>query len=117
MPTRPPSRSALPARCTLAAATCKVELWQHCLKAEAWEYVKQLKERRLDQLLTPADPDWPFLAALLARHPRAGAAVQPHPRSPPVVAFVARRHRGVQNELRYVDGRGETDFSALKCLR
>ncbi|KAI7837807.1 hypothetical protein COHA_008435 [Chlorella ohadii] len=85
--------------------------------AEAREYVNQLKERRLDQLITPSDPDWPFLSALLARHPRAGAAVQPVPRSPPVTAFVVRRHRSVQTELRYIDDRGEIDFSALKCLR
>lgn len=82
----------------------------------ASEYVRELKERRLDELITPADPDWPFLLALLARHPRAGADVQPHPHSPPVTAFVARRFRGTQAELHYVDGSGEQDFSAIKCL-
>ena len=79
--------------------------------------MQQLKKRRLDELITPADPDWPFLSALLARHPRAGAAVQPHPRSPPVTAFVARRHRGSQAEWHYIDGSGEEDFSAIKCIR
>lgn len=87
--------------------------------AAASVYVHELKARRLDELIGPDDPDWPFLEGLLARHPRASAAVQPVPRSPPVPAFVARAScRKGQAELHYVDARGEEeDFSAIKCLR
>ncbi len=118
---RPPLHSSSPPGLPTCLPTCHSSVqiggcWFDSV-AEAREYVNQLKERRLDQLITPSDPDWPFLSALLARHPRAGAAVQPVPRSPPVTAFVVRRHRSVQTELRYIDGRGEIDFSALKCLR
>lgn len=91
-----------------------------CSRREAEGYVFALEQRRLNEPVTAGDPGWPFLSALLARYPRAGAAVQPQPVCPPVHTFVVRRNLGrpANLELHYVDASGmETDFSALKCLR
>lgn len=84
-------------------------------------YVRKMKQRLLGgPLVEPGHPDWPFLSALLARHPRAGAAVQPVPCCPPVQAFAVRPKPscGDTLELRYVDACGaEMHFSAKACLQ
>lgn len=83
--------------------------------AAAYRHILELKQRLLDQRISPAHPDFPFLLGLLERHPRYATKV-----APPVAAFIPRRNasRARNLELHFVDSSGrEEDFSAIKCLR